>query len=120
MQGEFGTGKWRSFALAPLALAAALVSVPVGAQSTNIGNAANAVNSNHIAANAVNSPEIPANAVGSAQIAANSVGASELADNAVGSAQIANNSLNLFAGPYTGGASGANQGRLLHWCMAVR
>ena len=109
MRAQLGAEQGRTFALILLLLAAALVSVPVSAQATNIGNAANAVNSNHIADDAVNSPEIPANAVGSAQIAANSVGSSQLADNSVGAAQIANNSLNLFAGPFIGAPTGTNR-----------
>ena len=92
--------QWRRFALASLLLAATLLSAPASAQ---IPNSANAVNSNQIAASAVGSDQIADNAVSSAQIAANSVGSSQLADGAVGTAQLANSTLNLFAGPYTGG-----------------
>ena len=108
MQGDLGTGLGRSFGLALLVLAVALV--PVSAQATNINNAANTVNSNHISANSVSPTQLAANGVGSAQIAAAAVGSSELADGAVGTAQISNNSLDLFAGKYTGGPANAQRG----------
>ena len=104
MQQPLGTS-WRISALALLLPAAALVSVPVGAQITN---GANSVNTNHIADNAVGSAQIATNSVGSAQIASNSVDSSQIAANAIGSAQIANSSLDLFLGPYAGGTEGGN------------
>ena len=107
MQVLLGRALWRAIALGML-LTFALVSAPVYAQSTNIGNAANAVNSNHIADNAAGPVEIAANGVGSAQIAAAAVGSTQLADNAVGTAQIANDSIDLFSGKYVGGITGVD------------
>ena len=98
---------WRASALALLLAAAALLSSPAHAQSTNIPNSANAVNGNHIRESfagftVVGSDQIADNAVGSAQIATNSVGSSHIPDNAVDTAQIGNNSIDLLIGTYTG------------------